>query len=414
MTADPGRSVHSSDPGRESTGWSGIERRGQGPLAGVRVVDLTRALAGPYATMMLADAGADVVKIEPPGRGDDARGWGPPFIGPPEDRQATYFLAANRNKRSVVLDLAEQPGRVALRNLIAGADVLVENFRPGTMARLGFPAADLQRDHPRLVVLSITGFGEGGPDGERAGYDQIVQGEAGLMSLTGPAGGPPYKVGVPIADILAGMFGAFGVVAALGERERTGRGQLVQTSLLAATLAVLTFQASRWLLAGDLPGCSDNRHPSISPYGTYACADGRINIAVGSERLWESFAPLVGLAPDDRRFASNELRVQNHGALDEQLEAAFLTGSVGSWLDRLNEAGVPAGPVRSVAEAFATEQVAQLGLLEQVVHPVLGSLMLPAAPVRFSDWAAGPAAPPPLLGEHTEAILRALRDPEPS
>jgi crotonobetainyl-CoA:carnitine CoA-transferase CaiB-like acyl-CoA transferase len=375
---------------------------GEGPLAGMRVLDLTRALAGPYATMMLADAGADVVKVERPGSGDDTRGWGPPFAEPPGGgpRESAYFLSINRGKRSVVLDLKDAADLDRLRGLIARADVLVENFRPGVMESLGLGEEALTGLNARLVVLSITGFGEGGPDGHRPGFDQIVQGEGGLMSITGPVGGPASKVGVPIADILAGMFGAFGVAAALVERDRSGRGQWVRTSLLAGMVAVHTFQGTRWLVAGEVPGLGGNRHPTIAPYGAFDCADGAINIAVGSEGLWRRFAPLVGLDPDDGRFGTNGDRVARVEELEAAMAPALTSAGVDEWVARLDAAGVPAGRVRSIDEVYASGQVAHLGLIDTVDHPTLGQVRLPGPPLRYSRSGRGPVLPPPVLGQH--------------
>lgn len=377
-----------------------------GPLHGIRVVDMTRALSGPYATLMLADAGADVIKIERPS-GDDTRGWGPPFIAPPDGGHAesSYFLSVNRNKRSVVLDLKADDGLQRLRALIAGADVLVENFRPGVMDRLGLGAEALEALNPRLVVLSITGFGEGGPQGHRAGFDQIVQGEGGLMSFTGPPGGPPTKTGMPISDILSGMFGAYGVATALVERERSGRGQRVTTSLLASTVAVHAFQGTRWLLAGHVPEPEGNRHPSIAPYGAYDVSDGMIIVAVGSEGLWQRFAPMVDVDPHDLRFATNGDRVANVDDLDAAMAPALRAATVDEWIKRLDAAGVPAGRVRSLDEVYSNPQLAHLGMIDEVGHPTLGMLRLPGAPVGYSRSTRDDPRPPPLLGEHDDGWL---------
>ncbi len=379
-----------------------------GPLHGITVVDLSRALAGPYATMMLADAGAKVIKIERPGTGDDTRGWGPPFVGEPGSEESTYFLSINRSKRSVELDLknAEDLGR--LRSLIERADVLVENFRPGVMTKLGLGEQQLEELNPRLVMLSITGFGQGGPEGHKPGFDQIVQGEGGLMSITGPTEGPPTKVGVPIADILSGMYGAFGVASAIAERERSGRGQRVDTSLLASMVGIHAFQGTRWLVAGEVPGMSGNRHPTIAPYGAYECADGTINIAVGSEALWRKFAPLVGLDADDERFVLNKDRAARVEELESEMQPALSSGGVEEWVQRLAEAGVPAGRVRSLDEVYSSPQVEHLGLIETVEHPVLGKIKLPGSPLTYSRSGSRPATTPPTLGQHTSEELDGL------
>lgn len=384
-----------------------------GPLKGVRVIDLTRALAGPYATLMLADAGAEVIKVERPGKGDDTRGWGPPFIGEPGEQESAYFLAVNRNKRSITLDLKDPEALERLKALIRTADVLAENFRPGVMERLGLGEEALTALNPRLVVLSITGFGEGGPEGHRPGFDQILQGEGGLMSFTGPVGGPPTKVGVPIADILAGMFGAYGVTAALFERQRSGEGQWVRASLLGGMVAIHTFQGTRWLLAGEVPEPEGNRHPLIAPYGAYACQDGTINIAVGSEGLWWRFAPLVGLDPDDPRFAGNSERVARVDELERLIEAVLRSDTVDAWMAKLGEAGIPAGRVKSLDAVYASPQVEHLGLIDRVEHPSLGPLRLPGAPLHFSRSGRSAPSAPPQLGEHTDEILSELEDDVP-
>jgi crotonobetainyl-CoA:carnitine CoA-transferase CaiB-like acyl-CoA transferase len=378
-------------------------RPGPGPLAGIRVIDLSRALAGPYATLMLADAGADVIKVERAG-GDDARGWGPPFVGPPDHPESAYFLSVNRSKRSIVLDLKDAADLHRLQALVADADVLVENFRPGVMDRLGLAVADLEELNERLIVLSITGFGEGGPDGHRSGFDQIIQGEAGLMGITGPVGGPPTRFGVPITDILAGMFGAYGVAAALHERERTGRGQRVTTSLLAAAVAVHAYQGTRWTLGGEIPEPGGNRHATISPYGAFTCADGWVNVAVGSEGLWRRFAPLIGLDPDDARYATNRDRVEHWDELEAEINDALVSESVATWMARFDDAGVPAGRIRTMDQVYGWEQLEHLGLIDRVEHPTAGLLELPGAPVGWSVSGRRPAAPPPLLGQHNDEV----------
>jgi crotonobetainyl-CoA:carnitine CoA-transferase CaiB-like acyl-CoA transferase len=387
---------------------AGTVPTGTGPLQGIRVVDLSRALSGPYASLMLADAGAEVIKVERPGAGDDTRGWGPPFVGGDGDAvrsESAYFLSVNRSKRSVVLDLKDADDLDRLRQLIREADVLIENFRPGVMDRLGLGADALEALNGRLVVLSITGFGEGGPDGHRSGFDQIIQGEAGLMGITGPVGGPPTKVGVPITDILSGMFGAYGVAAALHERERSGKGQRVTTSLLAAAIGVHTFQGTRWTLAGEVPAPGGNRHPTIAPYGAFTCSDGHVNVAVGSEGLWQRFAPTVGLAVDDPRYATNRDRVTNWDELEADINARLVDEPVEAWMARFEAAGVPAGRIRTMDQVYGWEQLAHLGLVDHVTHPTAGELALPGAPVRWSRSGRREAEPPPTLGQHDDDVL---------
>lgn len=378
---------------------------GLGPLHGIKVVDLSRALAGPYAALMLADAGAEVVKVERPGKGDDSRGWGPPYVERDGVRESAYYLSINRNKKSVVLDLKEGSELDKLKGLIREADVLIENFRPGVMERLGLTEEALEALNPRLVVLSITGFGEGGPDGHRPGFDQIVQGESGLMSFTGPVGGAPTKVGVSIGDILAGMFGAFGVAASLVERDRSGMGQWVRTSLLGGMVAIHTFQGTRWLLAGDVPSREGNRHPLIAPYGTFRAADGDLNVAVGSEGLWKRFAPLVGLDPADPRFATNQLRIAAVAELEAALAPAFAADTVDGWMTKLDAAGIPAGRILTVDQVYASPQVRHLGLVDTVAHPVLGALELPGTPLRFGRSGRKPPTAPPMLGQHDAEVF---------
>lgn len=380
---------------------------GEGPLSGISVVDLTRALSGPYAALMLADAGADVIKVEHPEGGDDSRAWGPPFVGPDDAPESTYFLSVNRSKRSVTLDLKDEPDLERLRKLLADADVLIENFRPGVMERLGLGQQALEELNPGLIVLSVTGFGEGGPDGHRSGFDQIIQGEAGLMGVTGPVGGPPTKFGLPITDILAGMFGAYGVVAALYERDRSGRGQRVNTSLLSAAVAVHAYQGTRWTLGGELPAPGGNRHPTIAPYGTFTCSDGWVNIAVGSEALWNAFAPLVGLDPDDARYATNRDRVEHWDELEAEINAALIDGSVAEWMARFDKAGLPAGRIRTMDQVYRWEQVEHLGLIDHVEHPTAGPLRLPGPPITWSRSGRRPPEAPPTLGQHNHSLDKA-------
>src|SRR5690349_6983182 len=355
------------------------------PLADLVVLDLTRALAGPQAAMMLGDMGARVIKVES-AAGDDTRAWGPPWAGDPgpeDPHDSTYFMSANRNKESVVLDLKDPADVQVLERLVVRSDVLLENFRTGVLDRLGFPVARLHELNPGLVVGSISGFGRGGPEAGRAGYDQIAQGEGGLMSVTGTT--EPTKGGVPIADLLAGMNLAYGVLAALHERERTGRGRVVRTSLLAGIVGVHAFQGTRWTVAGEVPGLAGDHHPSIAPYGMFATASAPIQIACGAEGLWRAFCVAFDLDPDEPRFATNSDRVGHRDELIEVIEALLADRSAEDCLAVLAEAGVPSGKVRTIDDVDNWEQTRSQGLLLEVDHATLGSISLPGSPIRFDD-----------------------------
>ena len=375
-------------------------------LSDLVVVDLTRALAGPHAAMMLADLGARVIKVESPAGGDESRSWGPPFVGPEDDPQSTYFMSANRNKESVTADLKSPEGKELLTRLVERADVLMENFRTGVLDRLGFSVERLHEINPRLVVLSITGFGHDGPEGGRAGYDQIAQGEAGMMSLTGPDADTPTRVGVPIGDLLAGMYGAYGVLAALHERERTGRGRVVRGSLLASIVGVHAFQGTRWTVAKEVPHGIGNHHPSIAPYGLFQTADAPVQIACGNETQWRALAALLGI--DDDRFASNRDRVAHRADVIAAVERSLAERGAEEWLAELAALGIPAGKVRTLDDVYSWDQTLSQGLLIDVDHPTVGPLQLPGPPLRFDD---NPYAgtreqhlPPPLLGEHDASV----------
>jgi crotonobetainyl-CoA:carnitine CoA-transferase CaiB-like acyl-CoA transferase len=381
-----------------------------GPLTGTLVVDLSRALAGPHATMMFGDLGARVVKVEAPGTGDDTRGWGPPFVQPPSSavesgRESTYFLSANRNKESITLNLKAENDLQVLLALVRRADVLVENFRTGVLDRLGLGFDALHEVNPGLVILSITGFGHDGPEGGRAGYDQIAQGEAGLMSLTGSGPDDPQKLGTPIADLLAGMYGAYGVLAALRERDRTGVGSVVRTSLLAAVVGVHGFQSTRWTVAGELGRAQGNHHASIAPYGLFHCADGSVQIAVGSEGLWHRFCTGFGIDPATPGLATNGERVAHRDHLIALVEKVFAAWKAVDLLARLDEIGVPAGKVRTLDEVYGREQTRSQGLLIDVDHSMLGRIQLAGPPLRFFDaeghelTRTAHAAPPTLDGD---------------
>ena len=396
-----------------------------GPLAGVHVLDLARVLAGPYAAMLLGDLGAEVIKVERPGAGDDTRHWGPPFVragsgaagdgtagdeAAGDEAESTYFLSINRGKRSVVIDLKDPYEREFVEALVRWADVLVENFRPGVMDRLGLADDRLVQLNPRLIRLSISGFGESGPDRDRVGYDQILQAEGGVMSLTG-TDARAVKVGVPIADVSAALFGVIGVLGALVERERSGLGQRVTTSLLAGQVGIHTFQATRYLIAGQVPGVSGNHHPTVTPYGVFDAADGPLVIAVGNEDIWRRFAPLAGLDPADRRFATNAFRLGHLAELHQIMNAALARRPVADWLDRLRQAGVPAGELKTLDRVYDSEQARAEALVWEVDHSQLGGIRLPGHPVRYSRSAVAPGLPPPVLGEHTDELRAALLYP---
>ncbi|GIH27351.1 CoA transferase [Acrocarpospora phusangensis] len=383
----------------------------QGPLGDVVVLDLSRALAGPHAAQMLGDLGAHVIKVEHPA-GDESRGWGPPFAGPDADI-STYFLAANRNKQSITVDLKTDEGRELVERLVRRSDVLIENFRTGVLDRLGFGVDRLHELNPRLVVLSITGFGHDGPEGGRPGYDQIAQGEAGLMSLTGPPG-EPYRVGASIADLLAGIHGAYGVVAALYERERTGQGTVVRTSLLASVVGVHSYHGTSWTVGGRLPVANGNHHSSIAPYGAFHCADGMIQIAAGNEGQWRKVAQLLDIDPEIPKYATNRERFAHRDELISEMEKALAAHDRAHWLSALDSLGVPAGAIRSLDEVYSWDQVRSQGLLVEVEHPVLGRITLPGPPLRFDDHPAAAHTPPPALGQDNDAVLAWLAEREAS
>lgn len=382
------------------------------PLSDVLVLDLTRALAGPHAAMMLGDLGARVIKVESP-TGDDTRSWGPPFVDPTEgDRESTYFLSANRNKESITLNLKDAADQEVLARLVRQADVLMENFRVGVLDRLGFPIERLHELNPRLIVLQITGFGHDGPEAQRSGFDQIAQGEGGLMSLTGLS--EPTKVGVPIADLLAGMNGAYGVVSALYERERTGRGRVVHTSLLAGMVGVHAFQGTKWTVAKEVPGLAGGHHPSIAPYGMFATKTAPVQIACGSEKLWQTFATAFGIDPALDGFATNPERVTRRDETIALVEGVLADLTAEEALAKLDAAGVPAGKVRTLDDVYSWDQTLSQGLLIDVDHATLGTVQLPGPALRFDDnaYAGGRAEhiAPPTLGQHNDSVREWLDD----
>ncbi|MQA15309.1 MAG: CoA transferase [Pseudonocardiaceae bacterium] len=372
------------------------------------VLDLSRVLTGPYAAMMLGDLGARVIKVERPGSGDDTRSWGPPFAGTGEHRTSTYFLSVNRNKESIALDLRHEQDLDALRKLIKRADVLVENFRPGVMDRLGLSTEELHELNDQLVVLSITGFGHDGPQAERAGYDQIVQGEAGLMSLNGPGEDQPTRIGVPICDILAGMFGAYGVLGALHRRNRTGRGDVVRTSLFAASIGVHAFQATRWLMAGEVPGPIGNHHPTLVPYQTFRCQDGLIQIAVGNDAIWKRCAAVLGIDGDAPDYRTNTDRVRNADTLLPMIEDTLQKAPLQYWLKLFGDNGVPAGEVKDLEQVYSDPMTLSQGLLMELEHSELGPVRMAGTPLRFEAGEFEEHQAPPSLDEHGPQIRRWL------
>ena len=382
----------------------GPETSPPAPLAGVRVIDLSRVLAGPLATMTLGDLGADVVKVERPGEGDDTRHWGPPFAG--ED--AAYFLSLNRNKRSVAIDLKTRKGVDAVRRLSAEADVLIENFRPGLMRELGLALDGLRAENPRLVTCSLTAFGDDAAEtAARPGYDIIVQALCGLMSVTGEPDGEPVKAGVALLDVVAGLYAATGVLAALHERERTGRGRHVSLSLFDASVAAMVNQAANTLIGGLVPHALGTAHPNIVPYQAFHASDRPFILAGGNDRLYRRTCEVVGHPEwaDDERFATNQDRVANRGALVALLGETFATRPAAEWLDALERAAVPCAPIRAMDEVFASPEGAVL--VDLVADPARGgALRLVANPLRFDGERLPTRNAPPTLGADTDEVLQ--------
>ena len=367
------------------------------------VLDLTRALAGPYCTMMLGDYGADVIKVERPGAGDDARSWGAEFV----DGFNSYFVSINRNKKSITVNLKEEKGQKIIQELAKVADVVVENFQPGVTQKLNLDYDTLKKLNPALIYCSITGFGSSGPDFKRPGFDLIAQGMGGIMGFTGEKGRQPVKVGVAIGDICAGMFAAFGIMRALWHRERTGQGQFVETSLLEGQIALLTFQAGRYFTTGTSPEPEGNVHPLIAPYESFSTKDGYINIAAGNENLWRRLCEILELEEllEDPRFETNPKRVEHREDLIPILEEKTRSLSKAELLDMLARAGIPNGPINTLEEVFASPQVHALNMLQEVEHPKAGKLKVTGIPLNFSETPGEIKHPPPLLGENSEEIL---------
>ena len=379
--------------------------RADRPLSGVRVLDLTRVLAGPFCSMILGDMGAEVIKVEEPGKGDDTRSW-PPFVG----GEATYFLAVNRNKQSLTLNLKAPEGRAILQKLVRKSDVLLENFRTGTMERLGLGYKALARLNPRLVYCAISGFGESGPEAARAGYDLVVQAESGIMDITGFEDGPSVKVGTSIADLVAGMSAAHGVTLALLARHRTRRGQKVEISMLDAMAALLTYQAGIYFGTGHKPSRRGNKHPSIVPYEVFKAADAYLTLGVANNSLWERCCAALErpeLAKDPR-FASEAHRVQNRETLVPLLNEILAGRSADEWMKRFEAVGVPAGRIRTVAEVCESEHLKARGMIVTLPHATAGRLRVLGVPIRLHATPGKAAAPPPRLGQHTERVLGAV------
>ncbi len=374
-----------------------------GPLSGFVVVDLTRVLSGPYCTMILADLGARVIKVEQPGKGDDTRHWGPPFLG----TESAYFLSINRNKESVTCDFKPPAGREVLDRLIARADVFVENFRPGTIDRNGFGWETVHAKYPRLVYASISGYGQTGPRRDEAGYDAVMQAEGGLMSVTGDPDRPGYRLGVAITDMVAGLYCAQGITAALLARERSGKGQRVDIGMLDTTAALLTYQAANWFANGKIPPRQGNRHATIAPYETFTTSDGDIVVAVGNDATWQKFCPAIGLAElaADPRFTTNKDRMEHYEAMRPPIDAVFRTKTSAEWIAILNDAGVANGEVRNIAQMLNDPQLEAREMIKTMMHPTAGATRVIGAPIKFSATEASVRTPPPILGQHTEAVL---------
>ena len=380
----------------------------EGPLSGVTVLDASRVLVGPFCTMQLGDLGAEVVKVERPGSGDQTRGWHPPTYG--DSGESAYYLSVNRNKRSITLDLSTDEGREVLRELANEADVLVENFRVGTMERWGLGYDDLRESNPGLIYTKLSGYGEWGPDRDRPAYDLMMQARGGFMSITGVEGGPPVRVGVAIADVGAGMYATQAVLAALYERERSGEGQKIDVSLLDGQVAWLTYMATGYFATGDPPGRMGSRHPNLAPYRAFETADGYVVVAVASEHVWPRFCRALGraeLAVDDR-FATNADRVRNREELEDVLDAEFAALTTDEALELFDAADVPASRVRDLAAVFDDPQVEARGMHERVPHPTAGEVSMPGSPMHLSRTPTSTRRHPPRLGEHTDEVLRGL------
>lgn len=388
-----------------------------GPLSHVRVLDLSRIMAGPWAGQVLADLGADVIKVERPAVGDDTRTWGPPFLKDREGtatREAGYYLAVNRGKRSVTIDLADPAGQAIVRELAAQSDIVLENFKAGTLSRYGLGYDDLRAVKPDLIYCSITGFGQTGPKRDHAAYDFMIQAMGGLMSVTGERddlpGGGPQKVGIPIVDIMTGMYASVAVLAALAHRERTGEGEYIDLAMLDVQTAVLANQAMNFLVSGKVPQRAGNRHPNIQPQDVFKCADGHIVLAVGNDGQFRRFCGVIGRPElaDDERYATNQARVNNLPVLLELIAARLVEQPMQTWLSALEQEQVPCGPINTVPMVFADEQVKARAMLRELEHPLAGSVPQVVSPIRLRNAPLAFDRAPPLLGQHTEEVFREL------
>ena len=388
-----------------------------GPLSSIRVLDLSRIMAAPWAGQILADLGADVIKVERPGVGDDTRTWGPPFLkdvsGKPT-KEAGYYLSVNRGKRSIALELDKPEGQAVVRALAARSDIVLENFKVGTLKRFGLDYEGLKAVNPRIIYCSVTGFGQTGPKREAAAYDFMVQAMGGLMSITGERdglpGAGPQKVGVPIVDLMTGMYATVGVLAALARRNETGQGEYIDLAMLDVQAAFLANQAMNWLVSGNAPKRGGNRHPNIQPQDVFPCADGFVALAVGNDAQFGRLAEILG-HPEwiaDERFATNPARVRNHPLLDPRLRAEFASRSRYELIAALDAAGVPCSPINTVPEVFADPQVQHRNMLRKLPHPTAGEVPQVVSPLNFANEPLAFDRPPPLLGQHTEEILREL------
>src|SRR5262245_3703209 len=382
-------------------------------LENIRIIDITSAQAGPYCTMMLGDLGADVIKVERPGSGDETRGWGPPFVGKPYGPypgESAYFIAANRNKRSVTVNIQSAEGKEIIRQLAGISDVLVENYRTGDLDKLGLGYADMHRLYPKLIYCSVSGYGRTGPYADRPGYDAILQAEAGMMSITGPIDGPPSRAGIPIIDITSGMFAATAILAALRARDLTGEGQLVDISLFDSHVALLTNVASNYLVGGKPPSRLGNAHPNLVPYDAFSARDGWFIVGVANEKQWSLLCELIA-RPEwktDARYGTNKDRVANRDELVAELNRIFSQRDANDWLDDLTKAGLPCGRINAIPEVFAHPQAQARNMTLEAEHASAGTVKLTGFPYKFSNTPAEIQKPPPMLGQHTEEVLTSL------